>query len=247
MATLKERIELYQNLTDFRLLNRVPLIITINGRSFSKTTSLLDKPFCANFAECMYSVMAKLCMEIDGAVFAYYFNDEIVFVVKNDNNIDTNPWCDNKIQKICSITSSIASLHFNECAKNMELNLLNNSIFISNAFIVPSIIEATNTIIYKQQQNSYISIQFACFYELLKKYDKLTIKEMLSGLSIDEKINLLKQESDIDFNKYHSVFRRGAACYRKSKINDNTKSQWVLNEDLPIFTQEQSFLKNIFI
>jgi tRNA(His) 5'-end guanylyltransferase len=70
---------------------------------------------------------------------------------------------------------------------------------------------------------------------------------MLSGLSIDEKINLLKQESDIDFNKYHSVFRRGAACYRKSKINDNTKSQWVLNEDLPIFTQEQSFLKNIFI
>jgi tRNA(His) guanylyltransferase len=244
---LKDRIDSYREASDYKLLNRLPIIICVNGRSFAKNTSLIDKPYCAKFAECILSTTLRLCSEIDGALFAYQHGDEIVIVARNDQNPDTAPWYDNKLQKICSVTSSIASLHFNECASAIGLNLGGDSIFTSQVFVVPNIMEATNTMIYKQQQNFHASIQSACFYELLKKYDKNNIKEMLNGLSLDEKIDLLNQECGIDFNDYPLPFRRGAAAYKVPKVTDGAmKNKWWINLELPIFTKDQSFLTNIF-
>lgn len=245
---LKDRIDSYQESADFKLLPRVPLIIVINGRAFSKLTSFLDKPYCPKFSECMLSTTLRLCSDIDGVLFAYQHNDQIVIVTRNDQNPDTLPWYDNKIQKICSVTSSIATMHFSDCANTISLNLTGDPIFTSQVFAVPTIAEAINTIIYHQQHNFHTSIQFCCFYELLKSgKDKNSIKEMLSGISIDEKIDLLHQECGVDFNQLPISFRRGVACYKALKIVDGTmKSKWTLNAELPIFTKDQSFLSNIF-
>lgn len=245
---LKDRISSYQDVSDYKLLGRVPLIICVNGRNFNKNTELLDKPYCPKFAECMMSTTLRMCTEIEGSIFAYQFNDEIVVAVRNDQNTDTSPWYDNKVQKICSVTASLASLHFSSCATAIDLNLINESIFLSQVFVVPNVMEAINTLILKQQQNFHATIQNACFYELLKKYDKYQIKDMLNGLSIDEKIDLLQQEVGIDFNSYPISFRRGIACYKVPRIiNDGTsKNKWAVNAELPIFTKDQSFLSNIF-
>lgn len=243
---LKDRIDSYQESTDYKLLNRVPLIITINGRAFAKATSLLDKPYCNKFAECMFSTTLRLCNEIEGALFAYHHNDEITIVARNDQSPDTSPWFDNKLQKICSVTASIATVHFNDCATSIELNMVGDPIFTSQVFVVPNVAESINTLVYKQQHNFHTSIQSACFYELLKKYDKNTIKEMLGGLSIDEKLELLHQECKIDFNDYPESFRRGMACYKVPKVVDGAmKNKWFINSELPIFTKDQSFLSNI--
>ena len=112
-SKLKDRIAVYENTADTKLLPRLPLIVTINGRSFSKITSLLEKPYCPKFAECMYATMQRLVQEIDGSVFAYSFSDEIIIVARNDQTLDTHPWYDNKVQKIVSAVSSVASAHFN--------------------------------------------------------------------------------------------------------------------------------------
>lgn len=244
---LKDRIESYQNQSQFKLLNKLPIIMVVNGKAFDKTTSLLDKPYSNVLAECLASTALKLCSEIEGCLFCYQHNDEIVLVSRNDQAIDTSPWLDNKIQKISSIISSIATLHFNNCITSTDLNLLGESYFTAHVFTVPNIVEAINTIIYKQQHNFYTSIQFACFYELLRKYDKNTIKEMIQGLSFDEKVDLLHQECEIDFNQYPMSFRRGIAFYKQPKvIGDMMKNKWVINNELPIFTKDQSFLSNIF-
>jgi tRNA(His) guanylyltransferase len=248
MSKLADRISGYQSIADTRLLSRVPIVILINGRSFSKITSLLDKPFCPKFSECILNTMLRLCTDIEGALFAYQYNDEIVIVARNDQGNETIPWFDNRAQKICSVTSSIATLHFNRCATAVDLNLMGEAIFASQVFAVPNIMEATNTLVYKQQNNFQTSIQFACFYELLNKYDKDTIRSMINGLSIDEKIDLLHQECDIDFNEYPTIFRRGAACYKVPRVaEDGTmKNKWFVNANLPIFTKDTSFLSNIF-
>lgn len=244
---LKDRIESYQDQTESKLLNKLPIITVVNGRAFATITSVLDKPYSEKFSECMLTTTLKLCSEIEGAFFGYYYNDEIVIVSRNDQSSDTSPWLDNKIQKIASLSSSIATLQFNTSLVELELNLMGDAHFYSKVFTVPNINEAINTIIYKQQQNFYTSIQCACFYELLKKYDKGSIKEMIQGLSFDEKIELLSQECGIDFNQYSSIFRRGSACYKIPKvINENMKNKWFINNDLPIFTRDQSFLANIF-
>ena len=244
---LKDRISSYSEVNDYKLLNRVPIIICINGRGFSRLSSLLDKPYSNQLSECMFATLLKLCSEVDGTVFGYHFNDELVLIVKNDQSLDTRPWYDNRLQKICSVTASIATLHFNNCAAALDLNLIGDPTFLSNVFTVPSISEAVNLIVSKQQHNFHSSIQFACFYEMLnKKYDKPTIKEMLSGLSVDEKIDLLKQECDIDFNNYAVDFRRGVAAYKVPQVIDGAiKNKWMLNTELPIFTQDHSFIFSI--
>lgn len=247
MNKLKDRIESYQDQTESKLLNKLPIITVVNGRSFATITSSLEKPYIEKFSQCMLTTTLKLCSEIEGSFFAYCHNDEIVIVSRNDQSTETSPWLDNKIQKIASLSASIATLQFNTSVTELELNLLGDAHFYSKVFTAPNLSEAVNTIIYKQQQNFYNSIQFACFYELLKKYDKVSIKDMIQGLSFDEKVELLSQEADVDFNKYPSIFRRGAACYKTPKvIGDNMKNKWVVNGDLPIFTKDQSFLANIF-
>ena len=247
MSSLKDRIDVYRATSDYKLLPRVPMVMVINGRGFSKLTQLLNKPFCSKLSECLLSTTLRLCSEIEGTLFAYQYSDEIVLVSRNDQNMDTDVWCNGRVQKICSISASLATMHFNDCANQIQLNLAGDPIFTSLVFAVPTIGEAINTIIYKQQHNFYTSIQFACLYELLAKHDRSSIKEMLSGLSMDEKIDLLRQECQVDFNQYPICFRRGATCYRVPKIVEGaTKYKWHLNSEPPIFTKEQSFLNNIF-
>lgn len=244
---LRTRIESYQEATDYKLLNKVPIIICINGKNFSKATQLLNKPYDPKFAETILSTTLKLCNDVEGALFAFQFNDEIVIISRNDQNSDTNPWYDNKLQKLCSVTSALATMHFNKYANSLNLDMIGDPIFTSQIFAVPTIAEAINTIIYKQQQNFHISVQSVCLYELIKKFDKNTIREMLTGLSIDEKINLLSQECNTDFNSYPEFFRRGTAAYKVPKIVDGiSKHKWYLDSELPIFTKDQAFLSNIF-
>jgi tRNA(His) 5'-end guanylyltransferase len=70
---------------------------------------------------------------------------------------------------------------------------------------------------------------------------------MISGLTLDEKIQLLQQECRVDFNGYPISFRRGAACYKAPKVIDGVmKNKWITNLELPIFTKETTFLGNIF-
>lgn len=243
---LKDRIEGYEAVTDYKLLPRVPIIICVNGRGFSKVTQLLDKPYCPKFAECMTSTMLRLCTDVEGALFGYQYNDEIVIVARNDYTNETAPWYDNKLQKICSVTSSLATAHFKQYAASIELDLSGEPIFTSQVFTTPNVGEAVNTLIYKQQQNFHSSIQFACIYELIKKHDKNTIRDMLGGLTADEKNDILSQEG-IDFNSYPLSFRRGVAAYKVPKVSDDAvRNKWVINAELPIFAKDQPFLTNIF-
>src|SRR5271157_4252418 len=130
MSKLKDRIENYISLTDYKLMEKVPIIMCINGRNFSKATQLLDKPYCAKFSECMLSTMLRLCSDVEGAIFAYHHNDEIILMARNDQSVDTDSWFGNRLQKICSATSAIATMHFNECASKLELNMSGSPIFI---------------------------------------------------------------------------------------------------------------------
>ena len=246
MFKLKDRVESYQQQSDYKLLNKLPVIIILNGRSFKKTTSLLEKPYSENFVNCMLSTCLKLCSEVEGTVFCYYNNDEIMLVTRNDQTNDTSAWFDNKIQKIVSVVSSIATLHFNTIASEMNLNLIGEAHFSTKVFTVPNTSEAVNSVIFKQQQNFYQAVDLACYYELSKKYDKNMIKEMISGISVDEKLYILQQECGINFDDYPDIFRNGAACYKVPKLyGENLKNIWTINTEIPIFSKKQSLLSYI--
>jgi len=245
MSKLKDRILSYEESSSYKILPKLPLIISVNGRNFSSITNLLDKPFDTGMYDCLASTMKRLCVEIEGAVFGYLYNDNIIIISRNDQNIATTPWYNNNIQKLTSVISSISTFHFNKCADHIGLQTSGDPLFYTKVFPVPSVIEAINTIIYYQQLNFTISIHFSCYYELIKKYNKSQIKNMLVNLSQTERIELLKKECNVDFKDYSSSFRRGSACFKDYSGDQNEKSNWIIVNDLPIFTQEQSFLKDI--
>jgi tRNA(His) 5'-end guanylyltransferase len=222
----------------------------VNGRSFKKTTSLLHKPFSPTFLEIMAGVMVKLACEIDGTVFAYSFNDEIVIISRNDQHQDTTAWLDNRIQKIASIVASIATFEFVKLLKVNDLNILGDPIFAAKTFIVPNITEVINLLISKQQQAFHSALSMACWYELIKKFSVETVRQTLNEKSAQAKSEILLEEVGIDFNHYPLPFRRGIATYRTQKIIDTPngkemRHKLIIDAELPIFTKDQSFLTNI--
>jgi tRNA(His) guanylyltransferase len=139
MISLRDRIMSYERNYDLRIMSKVPVVIVLNGRSFRKITSLLEKPFSLPLIEAFAGTSIKLMQEIDGAMFAYSFNDEIVIIARNDQTIDTTAWFDNKIQKICSATASIATSEFNRLTKLSDLQIIGDPTFTSTVFAVQAL------------------------------------------------------------------------------------------------------------
>lgn len=238
---VKERLDSYCEQTNYKLLARLPIIVHLNGRNFNKVTSLLNKPFCQLLSTCFQLTLEKTCNEIEGCVFGYSFNDEFLFVIRNDQNKETNPWFDNKIQKINSAITSLITYTFFNNINNVGLDILGDPIFNCHIFTVPNITEACNYIIYQQNKNFIKSLQFACEYELLNKnYNKTQIKELLYSLNIDEKKNLLLLKCNKNYLDYPSEFRRGITC-NKEQV-DRLKYKWLINNKIDIFSETKNTL-----
>src|SRR5271165_5084919 len=173
MNSLKERIYGYENISNFLLTPKLPLIISLNGRGFRKLTSMAKKPYDEVFAKLMGQTMIRLMSEIEGTVFAYSFNDEIHIVSRNDKTLDSECWYNNDVQRIVSAAASMASISLYDAACKNNIELLGNPVFLGKTFILPSITETINYLIAKQHKASQTAISMACFYELLKtnKYD----------------------------------------------------------------------------
>lgn len=235
MNKLKDRYDQYSEISNQKLLSKVPLIININGKGFHNTTSLLDKPFDINFFNCLESTMKKLCSEIEGATIGYCFNDNIVIISRNDQNINTIPWFNNNIQKLNSISSSIATSHFTKYSTNIGMQLMAEPYFYSKVYAVPNEIEALNMFIFYQQLNLLTSLNFSCYYSMLNKFDKVKVKDIIKNLSQIDKIEMLESEFGINFNSLNSKFRFGSLCVK----NEN---KWEVITS-PIISQKQEIIK----
>lgn len=243
---MKERFASYEEVTDFKLLQRLPVIISINGRSFSKITSLLDKPFCSSFADAMKHTVSTLVQEIEGVVFAYSFSDQIILVCRNDQSHETKAWYSNRIQNIVSVASSLATLSFVNYANSIDLDLMSGSVFLTKVYTVPSISEAANLLVFKQEEAMHEALYFSLYYEFIKKHSKDHFEYILDDLEDDEKVKMLYDRFGIDFYNYSNLFRLGFACYRVPKvINDTVKNKWFLDENIVNFRNDYQFVTNI--
>jgi tRNA(His) 5'-end guanylyltransferase len=192
-------------------------------------------------------------MEMDGAVFGYQQSDEITIILRNDQSLESVPWFNNRIQKIVSVSSALVTLHFNKYISSLDPqpNLVGQAIFDARLFSVPSINEAINNLIWRQQDCIRNAISSAAYAELGKKYGKKTAQKMLMGKKAHDKLILLKSECDIDFDRFYPTFyRRGIAAYRtpvitKTKDGEATRNKWILDRQIPLFIDNKNFITNI--
>ena len=108
----------YENISKTKLMRRCPVAIRIDGKAFHTFTRGFKKPFDEILIKSMQQTMLYLCENIQGCVLGYTQSDEITLILQDYKTLTTDAWFDYEVQKICSISASMATMAFNRYFTN---------------------------------------------------------------------------------------------------------------------------------
>ncbi len=239
--SLGDRMKGYENVTRFYLTRRTPVIIRIDGRSFHSFTRGFEKPFDSILCDTMKKTMLTLCENIEGCVMGYTQSDEISLVICDYRKLDTEAWFANGLQKMCSISASIATTAFNSCFRKAVAGLgekyekrIDKANFDSRVFSIPKE-EVCNYMIWRQRDAIRNSIQSTAqtYYS----------HKQLEGINTKQAIEMLAEKTVIWENFPLSV-QRGICCIKLPIENSNMtiRKKWSLDEEIPLFSDERNYV-----
>lgn len=107
----------YEEVADSRLVRRMPVAIRLDGKAFHTFTRGFVKPFDKVFQDAMAKTMEYLCQNIQGCVLGYTQSDELTLILVDYQKLDTDAWFGYRVQKMCSISASMATMAFNRFFK----------------------------------------------------------------------------------------------------------------------------------
>ena len=225
--------EQYENRYRFFLSRRSYCLLRVDGRSFSTYCRGLTKPFDMELVNHMAETTKYLCENIQGAKLGYHQSDEISILITDFDDISTSAWFDYNLQKMCSISASLATAKFNHLRPGKL------AIFDSRVFQIPDRIEVENYFIARQKdatRNSISSVAQALY--------KGAQRDTLKGKNSNELQELIFQKGQ-NWNDYPVSVKRGQITFKEIYDKDGaTRSRWT-EVETPIFTQERKFLHNL--
>ena len=239
---LGNRMKKYEYITRTHLVPRTPVIIRLDGRAFHTFTRGFRRPFDEILIKTMQETMKKLCENIQGCVLGYTQSDEITLVLVDYQSLDVCGWFDYNIQKIASISASMATLYFNRrfydnIWENRNLpsdylaTLLNaeqrGAMFDARVFNIPKE-EVTNCILWRQNDATRNSIEMVgqAFFS----------HRELHGKSCSDIQDMLMERQGINWNNYPIHQKRGSCCVKVP--TESGRSKWIVDLNIPIFKGE---------
>jgi tRNA(His) 5'-end guanylyltransferase len=252
--------EYYENRAKTYLVRRMPVIIRLDGKAFHTFTKGLKKPYDEIFHNTMNATMKYLCENIQGCKLGYTQSDEITLLLTDDDTLDTDAWFNNNVQKICSVSASMATLAFNKFliqfyteavaalgspVSNDEYLMtvakkLNCAMFDSRCFNIPKS-EVANCYIWRQQDATRNAIQMLGQCNFPHKE--------LQGKSCNDIQDMLMIQKGINFNDMPTEFKRGVCCVKEEYCSIDTatvRTRWVIDKEIPIFTQNRDYIEKRF-
>ena len=227
-----DRMKGYEAASDHKLPNRLPVILRLDGNSFSKFTKQMafKKPFDEVFTSAMWEAAKAVLKYCSGSQVAYVQSDEITVLLRNDLTLDTDPFLANRIGKICSLVASTASVTFcnylnklrvetNESDEGVSYINTDNfieAVFDLRAFIVPPN-EVNNTFLWRQQDAFKNCISTVVWYALKEKYGSKAAQKMLNGMNTNQRQELIFQETGMNMNDYPIKYKRGVCIFKETK------------------------------
>ena len=249
----------YEQIPKTRLVRRMPVAIRIDGKAFHTFTRGFNKPFDDVMINSMLRTMKYLCENIQGCVLGYTQSDEITLILVDYKNLNSSAWFDYEVQKMCSISASMATMAFNKSfntlAKQYIIDKLSDNnhsdeseeylrtllaainkgaMFDARVFNIPKE-EVTNLIYWRQldaTRNSIQSVGQANFSH----------KE-LQNKTCNDIQNMLLTDRDINWNDLPTHLKRGSCCVKIYPSNENdtenkARPYWHIDTDIPIFKDE---------
>jgi tRNA(His) 5'-end guanylyltransferase len=270
-----DRMKQYENCYRVYMPKRSAVVVRIDGRAFHTFTKGFARPYDKLFASCMQETARKLCENVGGCRFGYTQSDEITLILADWENPKTEPWFGNNLQKIVSISASMATLFFNKSFEeaikdeytdwyttgtvndekekllNQHTQAYNNKlcVFDARAFIVPRE-EIFNVLYWRQLDCKRNSIQLlgqAHFsHNQLQNKNSNEIQEMLF------------QEKNINWANEPEWFKNGVAIYKKpTKVEYHNefdgssgvvyRNKWYADLETPVFTKDKQYIEKYFI
>lgn len=238
--SLGERMKRYEEASSIILPHRMPVIIRIDGKCFHSLLRRSEKPFDDFVMTCMDKIAYKLLEEIQGAVLAFVQSDEVSVLVVNYNKFDYEPWFSNKIQKLASISASIATAYFNQLWSTKNESIAK---FDARAFVLPKE-DVNNYFIWRQQDIIRNAIQMVG--------RSVSSQKQLHGKSCKDIIDYLKEDRNFDYNTLSSHKRLGRV-YTKEQVpfkleNKDEKvmrNMIVCSSDTPLFKADRDFVNDL--
>lgn len=224
----------YEEIPKLRLMRRTPVIIRIDGKAFHTFTRKFLEPFDEVFLFSMQETAKALCESIQGCVLAYTQSDEISLLLIDYNTFETQAWFDYEVQKVCSVSASIATMQFNKILtrngaghKRFEKALEMGAMFDSRCFNLPRE-EVTNYFYWRQldaSRNSVNSVAQSIFPH--KELHKLSCNALQDKMF---------SEAGVNWNDFPTYQKRGACVVKESVLSgDDSKYGWVIDREIPIF------------
>ena len=106
--------EFYETIPKTRLMRRCPVVVRIDGKSFHTFTRGFQRPFDEILIKSMQETMKYLCNNVQGCVLGYTQSDEISLILVDYKKLNSSAFFDYEVQKVCSITASMATMAFNK-------------------------------------------------------------------------------------------------------------------------------------
>lgn len=270
---LGNRMKTYENVTRNYLTRRMPVIIRIDGKAFHTFTRGFKKPFDDVLVKSMQDTMKYLCENIQGCVLGYTQSDEITLVLVDYQDRDTSAWFDNNIQKMVSVSASMATMAFNKFfshnVEDLESDLAQEHETDGMTEWVKTMLsyyrvyrtalkkgtmfdsrvfnipkeEVVNCLLWRQQDATRNSIQMVGQASFSHK--------QLQGKNCNDIQDMLMLEKNINWNDYPTTLKRGSCCIKKPfKINEDTdketiRNKWVIDTEIPIFTQDKDYVNKL--
>ncbi len=232
----------YEGISKTKLMRRTPVAIRIDGKAFHTFTRGLKKPFDDILIDVMQETTKYLCENIQGCKFGYTQSDEITLILVDYEKLNSSAWFDYEIQKLCSISASMATMIFNrlfERAYLKNLGVTHNpedvayldtlkkcvkkgAMFDARCFNIPKE-EVTNLVYWRQLDAERNAVQMVgrAYYS----------QKELHGLSCKQIKDKLFDEKNIVWDTVQNHLRHGTAVVYRNGV-------WVIDKDMPMLKGE---------
>jgi len=245
--------EFYEERTRTYLPRRTYTIMRLDGKAFHTYTKGLKRPFDEGLIEDMDNTAIALCKSIQGAKLAFVQSDEITIVLTDFDQLSTDAWYDGAVQKMVSVSASIASSTFNKLrfarffnetpraeftGEEIAVAIMGEKMadFDSRVFTIPFKEEVLNNIIWRQRdtvKNSIASVAQSLYShnELMKK-NQSDMQEMIF-------------QKGFNWNDFPEKQKRGRLIMKvETEVNGAKRNKWV-SVGAPDFDKDNSLFYEI--
>ncbi len=229
------------------LPRRTNTIIRLDGKAFHTYTRGLARPYDLDFMSDMDETAKFLCENVQGCKMAYVQSDEISLLLVDYDDITTEAWFDGNVQKMTSISASMAAAKFNQLrlgrsmipkidevrARHVEFGNKSDwahlvldinpliygtlAFFDSRVFTIPDPVEVHNYFVWRSQDATRNSIQMAA-------QSMFSHKEM-HGINCNQLQEKMWSERGVNWNDYPEGFKRGRCVVKETYMADVPSSK----------------------